>query len=486
MKKAVVIGAGIGGLGAAVRLARLGYAVTVLEANDYAGGKLANNVLGGYRFDRGPSLFTMPFLVDEVLDDATEFEYEKLENICNYFFEDGTRLAASADRETFIARLAAAYNEDPNAVRAHLDKSRLLYDTTAEVFMYSSLHRAKTFLRGSTLRSALRLPTIGIHTTMHRANTARFRSPKTVQHFNRYATYNGSDPYTAPAVLNVIPHLEHHQGAFYPKGGMFSIPTAVRNAAERLGVVFHFNTPAREIVYVSKRVTGVRTDNATYPADLVVSNLDVYQTYRRLLPALPAPERILAQSKSLSGVSFNWGIRGTFPELDLHNIFFGNDYAAEFEHYFKHKNISPDPTVYINVTSKHTPEDAPAGCENWFILVNAPSNEGQDWDAIVADTRRAVLSKLSRMLGKDIEPLIEVEDVLEPRSIEARTGSYGGSLYGNASNSTFAAFMRHSNHNPRLRGLYHTGGSVHPGGGIPMSLLSAKIVGDMVSDGKNV
>jgi phytoene dehydrogenase-like protein len=166
--------------------------------------------------------------------------------------------------------------------------------------------------------------------------------------------------------------------------------------------------------------------------------------------------------------------------LDLHNILFSGNYKKEFEHIFDHKSLFEDPTIYINITSKEHASDAPIGHENWFVMINAPADFGQDWDVFVAQARQNIIDKVNRLLGVDIESLIEVEDILTPPLIEARTGSYRGALYGAASNSKFAAFLRHPNFMSKLKGLYCCGGSVHPGGGIPLCLLSAKITSDLI------
>ena len=215
-------------------------------------------------------------------------------------------------------------------------------------------------------------------------------------------------------------------------------------------------------------------------ADLVVSNMDVYHTYHRLLPQVKTPKRVNTQERSSSGLIFYWGIQGAFNLLGLHNIFFSGNYKVEFDHLFNKKTIYEDPTVYVNITSKLNAEDAPQGHENWFVMVNAPSNEGQDWDTMIRNTREAILTKLSRSLGRDIRHLVVTEAVLDPVKLEQRTSSFKGSLYGTSSNSKFAAFLRHPNFSSRIKGLYFCGGSVHPGGGIPLCLLSAKIVSDLV------
>ena len=481
LKTAAVIGAGIAGIAASIRLAVKGYAVDVYEANSYPGGKLSTFERSGYRFDAGPSLFTMPHLVDELFrlagrNPADYFEYVKLAETCRYFWDDGTRLTAWADQERFGREVETVLGEPADHLHRHLADSALKYDVTEKLFLHRSLHKAATWLNRDALRGYLNLPKLGVFGTMNKANERRFRHPKLVQLFNRYATYNGSDPYQTPATLNIIPHLEYNIGAFFPRNGMVSITNSLVQLAEELGVRFHYNTPVSEIVTEGRKVVGV--DGDSY--DLVVSNMDVVSTFRKLLPHARQPERILRQPKSSSGLIFYWGIKREFAELDLHNIFFSTDYRAEFESLFGRNELSDDPTIYLNITSKHKPDDALPGCENWFILLNAPNNTGQDWDAIIDRARQNVIRKLSHALGVDVAPLIETEAVLDPRSIESRTSSSQGALYGNSSNNRFAAFLRHANFSHEFSNLYFVGGSVHPGGGIPLCLLSAKIATEMV------
>jgi phytoene dehydrogenase-like protein len=214
----------------------------------------------------------------------------------------------------------------------------------------------------------------------------------------------------------------------------------------------------------------------------VVSNMDIYPTYKHLLPDQPHPERTLAQERSTSAMIFYWGIRAEFPELDLHNIFFSKDYQAEFEAHSRGE-VCSDPTVYINITTKYDPQDAPPGCETWFVMVNVPANStGQDWDALTQRIRRQVLDKLSHNLGRPIEPLIACEATLDPRTIQSKTASWQGALYGTASNNMFSAFLRHPNFSSKIKSLYFVGGSVHPGGGIPLCLLSAKITDSLIAE----
>lgn len=489
MQEAIVIGAGIGGLATAIRLRSKGYETSVYETNAYPGGKLSEFEVEGYRFDAGPSLFTLPQEVDALFEAAGKnprdyFNYEKLDVITHYFYPDGSRLKAFANPHDFAKEVHSQTGEAPEKVIKLLEKSRELYDITHHVFLESSLHKMKTFLRMDTIKSMLQLHKLDAFRSMNQANEGRFEDPRVVQLFNRYATYNGSDPYQAPATLNIIPHLEFNIGAYFPKGGMYEITRSLHRLGEDIGVKYYFETKVEEIVVEKREVKGIRANGTLVPADVVVSNADIVPTYRHLLRDLPAPEQTLKQPRSSSALIFYWGIKGIHPEMDVHNIFFSENYKEEFDHIWQKKTVYEDPTVYVHVSSKMNPEDAPEGCENWFTMINVPHDDGQDWDKIIEESRKNILQKLSKMLGKDIEANIQAEALLEPRTIQSRTSSYLGALYGNSSNNAFAAFLRHPNFSRQVEGLYFCGGSVHPGGGIPLCLLSARIVGDLLPSPK--
>jgi phytoene dehydrogenase-like protein len=231
-------------------------------------------------------------------------------------------------------------------------------------------------------------------------------------------------------------------------------------------------------------VTGIRFrtsegEEQTRNFSRVVTDLDIYFVYRKLLPSLPFPERKFRHERSTSALIFYWGMKTVSPQLDLHNILFSGHYREEFDCLFRKKIVTDDPTVYIFISSKAVISDAPDGCENWFVMINVPANDGQDWDEAICHARLAIERKILRMTGIDVVRHRQFEFISDPRDIENRTASYRGSLYGNSSNSIFAAFSRHPNFSA-IRGLYHTGGSVHPGGGIPLCLASAGIVAGMI------
>ncbi len=487
MRKIIIIGSGVAGLATACRLQSRGFQVTVLEANDYPGGKLTEFMQNGYRFDAGPSLFTMPHFLDDVFIHAGKnprefYQYQKLDISCQYFFEDGTQLIAYTDRERFAKEAEEKLHLRGDAVIEYLQKSEHIYSSAAHLFLEHSLHKASTWFTTPVAKAIPEIPRLGLFETMHQRNARLLHDVRLIQLFDRYATYNGSDPYQAPGILTSIPHLEFNVGTFFPEGGMHSITKALYKLAVDAGVEFQFNTRALEIITIGNVATGVKTERELLYADIVVSNMDVYPTYHRLLPHAKVPEKILSQERSSSALIFYWGIKKEFQELGLHNIFFAKDYQQEFTTLFKTKTLHNDPTVYINITSKYCPNDAPAGCENWFVMINVPANIGQDWDFLISEARTKILEKINRHLKTTIESLIETEDILDPRAIESRTSSFQGSLYGTSSNNKFAAFLRHPNFSREFQNLFFCGGSAHPGGGIPLCLQSGRITSNLISE----
>ena len=485
-KKIAVIGSGAAGLAIAVRLAAKGHQVTVFEKNHFAGGKLSEFRLGEYRFDAGPSLFTMPHWVDELYelsgkDPKEYFRYQKLKVLCNYFWENGKRLEFSSNLETTSKRMENQFGENKNALRDYLNRSRKKYRLAGEIFLKKPLKKISTWLGWDVMKALSWFHGYDLFKTLDKTNSNHFSSPEIIQLFNRYATYNGSDPYRTSGMFSMIPHIEMDLGAWAPEGGMIGITNCILQLGERLGVEYRFNAEVSQIIHDGKKVMGIEVNGETLDFDLVVSNMDISLTYRKLLKDIKLPKSISYEERSSSGFIFYWGIRGEFPELDVHNIFFGSDYKAEFDSIRKNQ-IPEDPTIYINISSKYNSADAPKGCENWFVMINTPSDTGQDWNVIREKLRTKITAKIEKILGREIAGLIECEEILDPPSLSSRTLSADGALYGSSSNNMWAAFLRHSNQHQQLKGLYLCGGSVHPGGGIPLCLSSARIVDQLIHE----
>ncbi|MBM3186509.1 MAG: phytoene desaturase [Bacteroidetes bacterium] len=479
-KKAIIVGSGVGGLSSGIRLAKLGFEVLIFESNGFIGGKVNSKMIGEYRFDMGPSVFTEPHLIEELVSLCGKsedfFQYHKLEESCRYFFSDGQHVTIKSGKQEVSKSFQEHFGEDLSQTKAFLGRIKSNYEAVYPVFIEVSLHRFTHWFNKSVWKAISRIPKYGLMSSMHQVNKSNFKNPKTTQILNRMATYNGSSPYKTPGMLNIISHLELNEGPAMPKGGMVAITNTLKKLAEDCGIKFYTNEFVSAIIHQNNEVVGVKTKKGSYACNLVVSNMDVHFTYEKLLNGFAAPKKILNQEKSTSAIVFYWGIKGSFDQLGVHNILFADDYESEFKALFETKSMHVDPTIYIHITSKIEKNDAPNGCENWFVMVNAPINIGQDWDQILSQMRERVLTKISKQLNTTIEELIEVEEISDPRKIESTYFGKQGSIYGNSSNGAFSAFYRHPNFSKKIKGLYFSGVTVHPGGGIPLALNSAKIV----------
>lgn len=494
MKRAAVVGAGLGGLSAAIHLALAGFAVRVFDQAPGPGGKASERRLGPFRFDTGPSLITLAEVWDELFAAAGKrredyLTFTRLDPVAEYFWPDD-RLSAPGSPQDLARAFAAKGWAPANVTMEWFDHARALWELAGPLFLHRSLHDGRTWRSAQTWGTLAQAGRLDAGRSLKRVIERRFDDPRVRQFFGRYATYNGSDPSRIPATFAMIPWVEFGLGAWAAPEGIHSIPRAMQRLATELGVQFQFSTAVTAIVHDRGRVRGLRLGDeaAPEPFDLVVTNVDVGPSYRLLEAGGPLPggaqrrkRAYAAGEPSTSGVVFLWGVDTSHPELGLHNVFFSPDHDAEFRNLFAGR-LPDDPTAYVNITSKTTPTDAPPGQENWFVLVNAPHDPAPGTvGADLARLRRATLGRIEANLGRRVEPHIVQEAVLTPADIETATSSPGGSLYGLASHRALAAFDRHPNRAPGFRGLYFCGGSAHPGGGMPLAVLSGRIAADLAT-----
>ena len=401
----IVAGAGIAGLATAARLAAKGFDVTVFEKNDYPGGKLGLWQKDGYSFDKGPSLFIQPEIHEELYTSCgkrTEdyFPYSPLDVITHYFFEDGTKLNFYPDPQRTASEIEKVLGVPKEVVLNYLHDADKLYQDVGRIFLDEPIHQLGTWFTPRIPKALGTVKMAHLLQSMHTYNEKHLQHPKLVQLFDRYATYNGSNPYLAPAMLTMISHFEITEGTYYPKGGMVSIPRAVYKLGQDLGVQYHFNSRVEKIITENNVVKGVVVNGEKHEADIVVSNSDVYFTYKNLLDDDSKANALQKQERSTSGYIFYWGIKKPFPQLSLHNILFAENYKEEFDTIFNKKDVYHDPTIYINITSKMEAEHAPPGCENWFVFVNAAAASEAESNRLAPLAKANILRKLERMLGE--------------------------------------------------------------------------------------
>ncbi len=486
-KQVVVVGAGLSGLAAAIRMALSGARVRVFDARTGPGGKAFTERLGAWRFDTGPSLLTMVEVFEKLFEQAgrrlTDYLTPvKLDPVCHYWFADGTFFKAGAGPDGLARSMVEAGLATEREIQRFLKYSRDLYRAAGPLFLENPLGWG-LLVNPTFWKSLWYLPRLDASRTMMQALRSFFKDPRAWQYFGRYATYNGSSPYRAPATLNLIPWVEM-QGAYAVREGIYAIPRALEKLGRELGVEFVYQTRVERIEHHNKVISGVRIegqDEVVY-ADMVICASDVHETYRLIQePGSPWNLRYKATEPSSSGYVFYWGIEATYPEMGLNNIFFSSDYEREFREIFEERKLPTEPTIYVNIGSKVTPEDAPHGGENWFVLVNAPYHQGQDWDSEGKSLRERILDIVEKRLGRPVRSYIREEGSWSPPEIEQLTSSRGGSLYGISSNSANAAFLRHPNKHPEFKGLYVCGGSAHPGGGMPLAVLSGQIAAQLAA-----
>jgi len=486
MTHVIVVGAGLGGLAVAARLAAAGHRTSVYERADTVGGKLGVVERDGFVFDTGPSLLTVPAVLERLFADTggpAGLTPIAVDPASAYRFADGTELAMPHDAAAVPAALDEAFGPGAGQAWRRLhERSRRLWGLVEEPVLRQPISLAalaKMSLRPADLLTVAPWQTIdGLGRRM--LPDARMRT-----WLNRYATYSGSDPRRTPAVLAVTSFVEQEFGAWYVAGGLRRIVDAVAARCVELGVEIHTGAEVAAVTTAGGRATGVRVGGRVVPADVVVCNADAAVLYDRLLPRdrTRAMRRSLrGTSRSMAGFVLMLGLSGRDPGA-AHRVFFPRDYDAEFDAIFgRHPRPVPDPTVYV-----HAPDD-PAlrpddDSEGWFVLVNAPAHDparGVDWDAPGLRERYAehVLDVLAGR-GVDVRPRLRFTETITPADLERRTGAPGGAIYGTASHGPRAALRRPANRSP-VPGLYLVGGSAHPGGGIPLVLMSAEIVATLI------
>lgn len=480
----VIVGAGLGGLAAAIRLQAAGHRVRVIEKNERVGGKLNFVQADGYTFDTGPSLFTMPWVVRDLWRAAGRSADDDLaivpvDPVCRYTWPDGTRWDHRAALPDLIGEITRLSPPDAVNFFRFMAFAGRIYQATAEPFLLAPFRGWRDFVTPRFVRDA---PALDPLHTVDQAVRRYFRSPYLRQVFNRYATYNGSSPYRAPATFCIIPYIEFAEGGWYLKGGMYSLARALLALAESLGVEVELNAEVVEVCVQGGTARGVRlAGGRSIAAERVIVNVDALHGLRHLV----APEqrkrwtdrRIDSFEPSCSGFVLLLGVDRDYPDLNHHNIFFSPDYPAEFRAIFDLQAPAPDPTLYVAATCRSDADHAPVGGMNLFVLVNAPAtSERFQWAREASAYRDLVIRALERRGLPGLSRHIRFEQMITPADFQERYRSWRGALYGPSSNHQFSAFLRPPIVSPDVRRLYFVGGATHPGGGIPLVLLSGRAV----------
>lgn len=489
-KHVVVVGGGLGGLSAAIHLVAQGHRVTVLERSERLGGKASWFEQDGFSFDTGPSLVTMPEVLDEVFAAAGESREAwlpliRLDPQCRYLFTDGRSLDLRDDRQATLNAIAAfAPGEEQPFARA-LDLSRRIHDTIGAPFLERPMEGLGAMLSAfsaspfKSLRFGALQGTLG---DFSRRATASEQLQWVVQ---RYATYAGGGPARTSAAFAMILHIETAGGAWYPMGGVHSIVRAMAGVLEKCGATLRVNAPVDSIAVTRGRVAGVVVKGQTEPCDAVVVNADPISAAKRLLPPdvvrRGGLERHLTQELGLSGAVLMLGVRGRLDHLAHHTVLFPTQYREEMSDLFELGRAPRDPTVYLCVPSRSDPSRAPAGDESLFCMINAPAFDETSGPAETAGELTERIKRVVERLVPDLRQRIVVEKFIGPADLKGRFDAPGGSIYGVSPHGTMAPFVRPRQRVAGLRGLSFAGGGTHPGGGIPLVIRSGKFAAELLT-----
>jgi phytoene desaturase len=512
VKRVVVVGGGVGGLSAAMRLAHAGCAVTLVEKNDRVGGKLNRWDVAHpgrphdrpFRFDTGPSLVTLPQVFEQAFASVGEemsryLTLLPLDPIQKYVWADGVELLARAGETDMLAEIARISPADVEGWKSFFARGKYIWDLSAEMFLWHApeqlLERKDEPFDARKALSMLTIPLrIGMLGRFHREVDRRIRHPRLREVLYQYATYSGASPFRAPGTLAVIPYAEFGFGGWYVEGGLYKIAEAMRRVLEERGGVVRTGTSVERVLVERSEVRGklgvvrgVRlAGGEEIPADVVVLNADVVYAYGRLVP--PEFRRKYSDATLArlepggSGMVLLLGVEGRYDRLAHHTKFMPADYSSDLRAMFETRTIPDDPCIYVCASTRTDPSQAPEGCENLFVLASAPALDGKlDWASVGRKYRDQLVGTLESRFGlTDLSRRIVVERWFTPADLQSHYNANAGAIYGIGSNSRRTAFLRPPNRDKDIRGLFLAGGATHPGGGLPLVTLSGKIVAEMV------
>jgi len=483
----LIIGAGIGGIAAAARLAQRGYSVTVLEKEATPGGRTNQLIHDGHRFDIGPTLFLMPEVWEETFNTLGTSLHERLDlrridPTYKVHFEDGLELELTADLGRMQDQLEAIEKTAFVGFLHFIAEGATHYKVSLEKIVGRNFYTILEYFSPTNLPYLFQLKAL----QKHYANTSRyFRDSRLRAAFTFQNMYLGLSPYEAPATYSLLQYTELAEGVWYPIGGMYAAIQALVRLAEKLGVTFLYNTPVKRLLTRDNRIVGAEVeDGRIFEADLFIGNADLPYIYQKLLPDRGAAQRLDKKLYTCSTITFYWGVDKRYPQIALHNVFLASDYKVSFDRIFKEHGLPDVPSFYIHAPARVDPAAAPAGQDTLFALVpvgHIDENAPQDWNALINQARETIFTRLAKEMGvTDLREHIKFEIVYSPQAWKQRFNLAKGAAFGLSHNFWQVGYLRPRNRHDKYRNLYFAGASTHPGTGLPIVLLSARLTTERI------
>ncbi|HLF28479.1 MAG TPA: phytoene desaturase family protein [Anaerolineae bacterium] len=483
---ALVIGAGIGGIATAARLARSGYSVTVLEKTSLPGGRCGQIARAGHRFDTGATLFLMPEVFAQTYADLGErmedhLDLRRIDPTYRIRFGDDAQLALTGDLNALQDQLEAIEPGSFNGLLRYLVEGERHYRVSLKSFVGRNFYNLLQYFSLQNLPLLFQLKAL----VKHYDNVGHyFSDPHLKAAFTFQNMYLGLSPYAAPATYSLLQYTELADGVWFPMGGLYRVIESLASIAAAHGVRFMYNAPVKQIEVEGNRAAGVRLeDGAQLSADVIVANADLPYVYRDLLPDRPAANRLDRLQYTCSAIMFYWGVDKVYPELGCHNVFLSGDYRSSFDRIFIDHALPDEPSFYVHAPARIDPAAAPAGHDSLFVLVpvgHLSDSAAQDWEERRARARSTVLNRLAQLGLADLERRLKFEISYIPRDWAAQYNLAKGAAFGLSHNFWQVGYLRPHNRHSRYRNLYFAGSSTHPGAGLPIVLLSARLTTERI------
>ncbi|HEX8993350.1 MAG TPA: phytoene desaturase family protein [Anaerolineales bacterium] len=487
-KTVIVIGAGIGGLTAAIHLAQRGLQVTIVEKNSGPGGRCDRFSREGHHFDTGPTLFVMPLLYEaefRALGTSVQecLDLERVDPTYRLVFDDGSQLALTSDMNSMQAQLESIEPGSFQGLLRYLQEGDRHYGLTLDKLVNRDFRRASDFFNLQTLALIFRLKPFIHH---YRNMAAYFHDPRLKAAFTFQDIYMGLSPFEAPATFSLMPYSELAHGVWYPRGGMYRIVECLTKLARAAGVEFIFNSAVDRIDTARTRARGVLlADGTRLEADVVLANADLPYVYQDMLPHEGSTAALSHKQFSCSVISFFWGVDQTYEALGPHTLFLAQDYRQNFESFTRPPWLAANPSLYVHAPARLDPSMAPHRQDTLtaIVPVGHMSEDGaQDWGKLRDEARQQVFRRLGTLGITDLDAHIKFEETYTPPSWHKRYNLVKGSTHGLSHTLTQLAYFRPSNRHARYRNLYFVGASTHPGTGMPTAMLSGRLVAQRIMD----